>query len=156
MHCMLKCIQQGTMYRGLHRRVDGSLWLKHTIMLTECFQTFGLQTYLSQVTILLWGTKWQSQVLAHWHYRQLMHLQEQKTEVITNYCVASLYSIVTFDDCCDSPSLPPLIFPAISVDWYYFNVNMASLLLLYNAKILFGIHFRVYLQHVPSFHLTTN
>jgi len=60
--------------------------------------------------------KWLSQTLAHWHYRQLVHLREEKTEVSTSYFVAFLYSIVTDDDCCDSLSLPQLIFPRISVD----------------------------------------
>jgi len=85
-----------------------------------------------------------------------MHLQEQKTEVNNSYCVAFLYSIVTYDDCCDPVSLPPFTFPAISVDWYYFNVNMSSLLLQYSLENLSGNHFRAYLQRVPSFHLTTN
>ena len=35
----------------------------------------------------------------------------------TNNCVGFLYSIVTYDVCCDSFSLPSLIFPAISLVW---------------------------------------
>jgi len=38
----------------------------------------------------------------------------------TNFLVAFLYSFVRNDDCCDCLSLSPLIFPVISVDWYFF------------------------------------
>ena len=79
-----------------------------------------------------------------------------RKEVSTNYCVAFLYSIVTYDDCCDSPSLPPLIFPALSVDWYFFKFNVESLLLQCSVENWSGNHFRAYLQRVPSFHPNTD
>ena len=106
---------------------------------------------IKEINSFLWGTKWHSQVLAHRHYCQLMHLQEQKTEIITNYSIVFLYSNFTYDGCCDYVSVPPLIFPAISVDWYFFNVNMSSLLLQCSVENLSGNHFRDYLQRVPSF-----
>ena len=60
--------------------------------------------------------KWLSDYLPHWLYRQLVHLREEKTEISNNYFFEFLYSLVTDNDCCDSLSLPPLIFPRISVD----------------------------------------
>ena len=58
-----------------------NLWLKHSALLTECVQIFGLQTELRQFSILLGGMKRHSQSLAHWYYRQLVHLREKKNRI---------------------------------------------------------------------------
>jgi len=69
-------------------KVNNNLWLKNTALQTECFQIVGLQTELRLLCILLCGMKWHSYGLAHWYYRQLVHLREEKSEVSTNYFVA--------------------------------------------------------------------